>query len=372
MSILYRSCSISEQTSKLLSRLEVCFQLRLIVFFFFIITFFSCKETSLPAAQIMPAFYHWQTNIDLSPLEKDCLQNLNISKIYPKFFDVDWDFNRQKPTALATLEVSTDLPDTLEIVPTIFITNRTFVQLPQTKIEDLADKIYQKLNGQMTQFEHQEIQEIQFDCDWTASTKDKYFLLLKMLNKHFISEGIFLSATIRLHQIKYAQKTGIPPVQRGMLMYYNMGKVQSRETENSILDNTIGRQYLEHLADYPLPLDIALPLFQWGVLFRNGELIKLINQLSESALVDKERFVKLRPNTWEVRKSTYLNGYYLYEQDIIRLEKVIFSELHFAAKILNSKAKKENRTVVFYHLEEEIIQNFSAEELSEIWGVFAK
>ena len=266
--------------------------------------------------------------------------------------------------------VPTPLPQEMELVPTVFITNRTLVQIPNDEIPDLANKMVEKLQGQLKDLPQQVVQEIQIDCDWTQSTKVKYFTLLALLNTSFKSKRIKLSATIRLHQIKYAAKTGIPPVARGMLMYYNMGDVQDSATQNSILDNAIGQKYLQQLADYPLPLDVALPLFQWGVLFRNGKMIKLFNQLMETALSDDQRFTKVDHNHWEVIKSTYLNGVYLYTGDKIRLEKVSFKALERASELLQQQLKKDNRSIVFYHLDEAVVQQFEQQRLQSIVNNF--
>ncbi len=329
--------------------------------------FNNCQSKEI---EITPAFYHWQTKLHLSEYEKAYLSNLSSQKIYPKFFDVDWDFNQQKPIALASLIVSDELPKALILVPTVFITNRTLVQLSTDELPDLANKIVQKLTNQIALFPNTTIQEIQFDCDWTQSTKSNYFELLALLNQAFKPKGIRLSATIRLHQIKYAQKTGVPPVERGMLMYYNMGNVQKETTNNSILDNTIGAKYLSQLADYPLPLDLALPLFQWGVLFRNNKMIKLLNQLTASELRDSQRFMKIDKNHWEVIKSTYLNGIYLYKNDHIRLEKSELPDLEVAADLLQKQLKIDNRTIAFYHLDSTLIQQFEVVDLKAIIGKF--
>ena len=328
---------------------------------------FSCNKKE---AVIQPAFYHWQTALRLSQIEKNYLDNLNVQKLYIKFFDVDWDFEQGAPTALASIEPVSTLKEGMEIVPTVFITNRTLVNLSKKKLTDLASKITQKLFRQKKTFSKQKISEIQFDCDWTETTKEKYFELLKIIKKTVEKEGISLSATIRLHQIKYFQKTGVPPVQRGMLMYYNMGEVQKMEATNSILDNQIGRQYLANLKEYPLSLDVALPLFQWGVLFRNRQMIKLINQLEVTDLADPVYFVKEEKSAWKVIKSTYLNGHYLYENDLIRLERVQLEDLSAAAFLLQSKLNQEDRHIVFYHLDSTVIRHFSTSELQRIIDIF--
>ena len=323
----------------------------------------SCQSKKV---EMKLAFYHWQTHLSLSEIEKKYIADLGVAKMYPKFFDVDWDFNQEEAIALATISVSTELPVELAIVPTVFITNRTLAQISADQLSDLAQKIKQKLIDRLILFPTHSIKEIQFDCDWTQSTKTKYFELLRLLNQSFAPEGIDLSATIRLHQIKYVQKTGIPPVKRGMLMYYNMGSVQEETTQNSILDNAIGAKYVNQLSRYPLPLDVALPLFQWGVLFRKDKMIKLLNQLSETALADSQRFTKSDKNHWEVIKSTYLNGVYLYKGDKIRLEKVEQDDLVAAASLLQQHLKAADRTIVFYHLDSTLVRGFEVENLKKI------
>ncbi len=331
-----------------------------------IISIYGCQQKNI---KITPAFYHWQTNLDLSPKEITYLSAFSVNTIYPKFFDVDWDFNQAAPTALATLVIKQKLPSHFNIVPSVFITNRTLTHLSVDQLSDLAQKISEKLIDQIKTLGNPIIQEIQFDCDWTLSTKEKYFQLLELIKKEFPKE-ISLSATIRLHQIKFVNKTGVPPVKRGMLMYYNMGEVQQPTTQNSILDNKIGQKYISQLATYPLPLDVALPLFKWGVLFRNDKMIKLLNQLSERELVDAQRFTKIAGNHWQVAKSTYLNGVYLYEGDEIRLEKSEMTDLKLAAELLNKHLKREDRRVAFYHLDQSVIEQFEVEELHELLDHF--
>ena len=46
-----------------------------------------------------------------------------------------------------------------------------------------------------------------------------------------------MSATIRLHQVKYRADTGVPPVDRGMLMAYNLLPPDQAGERSSILDN---------------------------------------------------------------------------------------------------------------------------------------
>ena len=337
---------------------------RLFFFYFTLlfILFTGCQEQQRPT-QITPSFYHWQTTLDLSELEQNYLDTLSAKKIYIKFFDVDWDFTTKQPASHASLQVTTPLPPSFVIIPTVFITNRTLIQIEKAELSNLSMKIADKLLQQFNAFPTHTLQAVQFDCDWTVATKDKYFQLLTLLQDQL--KDIELSATIRLHQIKYPDKTGIPPVKRGTLMFYNMGEVMDISTENSILDLAIAEQYTASLKEYPLSLDVALPLFQWGVLFRKGKMIQLINQLQAEELSDSTRFLQEATKKWVVLKSTYLNGLYLYKGDFIRLEQVAVEDLETSITLLHPYFEGKKFDLIFYHLEESIIRRYPTMQLKK-------
>lgn len=311
------------------------------------------------------SFYQWQTKWSFTPETFTYLNAIEAKKLYVKFFDVDWNFNKQQAIPLAPLMWEAQNWASFELVPTVFITNRTLQQLSSSDLTTLAQNIHRKI---ISVAQNTPFQELQFDCDWSESTQGKYFLLLQHL-KNLFPEQQF-SATIRLHQIKYAQQTGIPPVDRGMLMFYNMGELSNWETSNSILDLEVAQQYLNKLKIYPLPLDVALPLFQWGAVFRDGKLFKLINQLELKELVDQERFKEIQSYKYRVVQSTYLHGHYLYVGDQIRLEIVTQKTLLEAAQLLQTHLKKLDRTIVFYHLGTRQMERFDSTTIKNIVGQF--
>jgi len=327
----------------------------------FLLNFWACENS---APKITSAFYHWQTRVELTATEQSYLQN--SKKLYVKFFDVDWDGAFQEAVPQAQVEWSTALPDSLDIIPTVFITNRTLLNSSEEFLPELAEKIVLKIEQLQDNYT---FQEVQFDCDWTSKTQGKYFELLRLLRSGFPRKTV-LSATIRLHQIQYAQRTGVPPVDRGMLMFYNMGDLESWETENSILDIEIGRSYLSKLEDYPLPLDVALPIFQWGIVFRENRLLQLINNLQPSDLQDTSRFLQLSPQRYQAKKSTYLDGSYVYAGDRIRLESIALEQLKTAAQVLSEQLRQEPRTVAFYHLDTATIKNYPYATLDSIVSIF--
>lgn len=345
------------------SKTIVVFQITTSFFFLFFLLASCQKEPQ--NTSIQPAFYHWQTQLKVDSTEANYLELLHTKRLYVKFFDVDWNASQQQATPKASLQITTtdtrySYLNKLDIVPTIFITNRTFKALSATASDELSARIWDKIQRIMPDVD---FKEIQFDCDWTLSTKEAYFQFLNNSKKH-IPEHIALSATIRLHQYRYPQKTGIPPVDRGMLMFYNMGDLEDWEEPNSILNLEKAKPYL--LGDiYPIPLDVALPIFQWGILFREGKMIKLINGLNEKRLSNRRFYQALPPidslyrtSRYQLKKSTYLDGYYLYEGDEIRLESVRDENLWEASHLLQKVINSDTTWLSFYHLNTSLLEAY--------------
>lgn len=345
--------------------------MRLAIYFILLISFFSCDDAS-PYATPEIAFYHWKNEINLTPSETDYLQNLAVKKLYLRFFDVDWDAEHQEPVPLSiiTIPTSQNLPSI--IIPTVFITNRTFLEIKNMDIENFTEKVLSKINTIHKALPDAQIPEIQIDCDWSGKSKENYFLFLKILKEQLKKEKKKLSVTIRLHQLKYPEKTGIPPADRGALMCYNVGDLQKWDTQNSILDDKITSTYLANNMTYPLPLDIALPVFQWGVLFRDGTMIKLLNQLNASMLSDQEFYSPTTNNRYSVLRSTYLKGHYLYPDDQIRLEPVSLSTLKIVSQQLKYALPSKKRNLIFYHLDSLTVANYPVSEIKEIQRIFGK
>ena len=93
-----------------------------------------------------------------------------------------------------------------EVIPVVFITNK--VLKSSISIPELGDKIINLIH-QISETHFQKIHNIvHLDCDWTLSTREVYFELIEHMEK-----SIKVVPTIRLHQIKYKEKTGVPPVE---------------------------------------------------------------------------------------------------------------------------------------------------------------
>lgn len=315
------------------------------------------------------AFYHWKTTLSLTEEEENLLLENKKSPLYIHLLDLVWDEERMIPIPTAQLQIRNSLPEGISIIPVIYITNEVFEKIPEDAIETIADKLAERIGDKIysPDGDNPSIESLQIDCDWTLKTKDKYFKFLEALNTSFTFP---LSATIRLHQVKYFDKTGVPPVKRGMLMFYNMGDLNDPTTQNSILDLEKAKEYMVNFDKYPLELDIALPLFQWGVIQRDGKVVHLSNALNDSDLNDSLTYRKVDANKYKVIESTYLKSYYCYEGDEIRLESATLPQLKEAIDLLSKHLKKKKRRVCFYHLDNEILNRFPSPALKELQDEF--
>ena len=67
--------------------------------------------------------------------------------------------------------------DSVTIVPTIFIKNEIFKFNDEKSLDLLADNIVFLTEKYIQEAPIRNSDEIQIDCDWTKSTKEKYFNL---------------------------------------------------------------------------------------------------------------------------------------------------------------------------------------------------
>jgi len=324
----------------------------------------GCRySSSAPAPKA--SFYHWKTTVAVDSLAQRFLDTLGVVRVYTKYFDLDWDETNSQVIPLAAVQFQ-HLPEgDIELIPTIFITNRSMQQLSADQVDKLAQKTIAKIRERHP-VQAAPIQEIQLDCDWTESTRERYFDFIRAVQKE-VGSRIKLSATIRLHQISGFRQTGVPPVASGSLMFYNVGQVNDWKENNSILNFNAARPYLTDAIDqYPIPLRLALPLYSWGCVFRESDLLYLINGLRSDDLSDTLRFKSLGQDRYEVQKSTYLNSYYLYRGDRIRIETIYPDSLRRVTHRLADWLPHEVEELTFYHLDSDILRHWTYDDLEEL------
>lgn len=332
---------------------------------------FSCKNEN-KVKNVDRAFYYWQSGNSLNFDTQNKLNTNKVNKVYVKFFEVDYseamgNFPYDKLYDYGELF---EFNDGIVIVPTVFIKNEIFKYNSEHDLDKLADNITFLINKRFGErFKNKSnYYEIQIDCDWTLSTKEKYFYLLKKVKEISRKQ---LSCTLRLYPYKYKEKMGIPPVDKAMLMCYNLVKPLTNSSKNSILDITELKSYLNERRNYPIHLDVALPVFSWAQLYQNNQFQKLITT-SKAELKSFTKNIKLM--WYEVTKDTSINWNEYYRiADQIKYEDVSPKTIQEAIEVIQKNVPLESSTTIaLFDLNDYTFTNYSDEEISSFYDSFTK
>lgn len=319
--------------------------MKVLSYLFVFLLIFSCgKKEKHPYS-----FYYWKTNLKLNNTEKEVLAKANASYLYTRFFDVDKVNGKFEPVAVITKDKS--FRTEKEIVPTVFITNRSFINIQKEEIGFLAEKVNDLIQKKITDYDLKVNNEIQIDCDWTSGTKDDYFEFLKQLKKISQKE---ITCTLRLHQVKDKSLTGIPPVEKVYLMCYSTSSLLENSDKNSILDLNIMKSYLSKLEEYPIKkIEVALPIYSWGIVTNHLGKHKLINALSTKDL-DNPDFKKISENEMEVLKDGFYFGNFLNKGFKIKIEEISEEQLENTIQFLDKKIGSYN--IIYYQLDSKFVE----------------
>lgn len=225
----------------------------------------SCRRG--PATPPVRSAYYWSTTWEGDSTTLCFIRDEGISRLYLRLFDVVVD-ERNEVMPNATIRIAGPMPDSVEVIPTVFIVNDCMAR-PTQRLDSL---LLRRILQMAETHDLGPIRELQIDCDWTKGTQKAYFAMLSRLREGAHQHGIQLSATIRLHQL---QKP-VPPVDKGVLMMYNTGSITQRH-RNPILDMDDVGPYMPHIRGYALPLSTAYPVYAWQLLFRGDHFIGIIH-----------------------------------------------------------------------------------------------
>ncbi len=331
----------------------------------------SCTK-NVPREKI--DFYHWKTDFKIGENEKDILKSSHTEKLYVRFFDLVYNATKKEVLPVATLQMKDPSWDSsIKIIPVVYITNNVFKQTTDSiAIVELAKNVAWKIARlKNTHFqEGYSFDEVQIDCDWTLSTKAGYFEFLEKLKEqqYFKDLGDVtkntppkLSATLRLHQVKFMERTGIPPVDSVTLMAYNVGNLGDSNETNSIINNKATAQYINRLSEYPLSYNLALPIYSWAVLYRDDEIVRILGSLSEEQLTTNFDPVA-NSNKYVARVDTYIDKTFIYKGDMLRVEKVTIEELSALFEMIETAAKKE-LDIILYHINSSDLNTDNIDEI---------
>lgn len=328
----------------------------------------SCSHK---AEHVEKAFYYWKNNeYALTAAEDSVLRNLKNEKLYIKFFEV------QNDELMGNIPVAKsqvfDYPEFdypgVSVIPTVYITNDVFIKSSEKELDSLVSnmdflvtKYYNERYGR------NKPKEIQIDCDWTPKSRDSYFYFLKKLKGVTNTE---LSCTLRLYPYKYPDKMGVPPVDKVMLMCYNLVNPLKSENTNSILDTDELSKYINTKRDYALHTDIALPIFSWMQVYQNKRFKGLIYPESKDI---KKILKQVKPMWYEITKDTVINEHYLRTGDLVKYEEITPEKIKAAINIIKKNVSLDKTiTVALYHLDEKELNNFSNETLTGFYSSFSE
>jgi len=356
--------------------------------------------------EVVRSFCYWKTSLFFQKEEDSLIKDLKIQHMYIRFFDIDWNPYAKEPLPVATINDFSLNESNPEITPSIFITNEVVLQsdkkqldslatriakrvqqigvrLNESKADKMANKIvypkdyYKQENYKRINYDSVkaielaklkvDFKEILIDCDWTEKSKDNYFYLLQQIKKGFSSSKI--AATIRLWQYKYASKAGIPPVDKGLLMCYNLTKPEDFNSKNSIGTSEELAQYITH-DQYKLKLDIALPLYSWAVVFRGNQFKGILSDYDQLRN-DTIKLKKVSDSKYILQDDVLIGQTYLRNGDEIRIEKISENELEKMISIVKSKINIDNQTkVTFFSFDKKYINDYGTQNISGYYESF--
>jgi len=268
------------------------------------------------------AVYYWRTDFRLDSTERAFLRQYHINKVYCRYFDVVMDtVQGQGPKPNATITFSDTLPEGIEMIPTVYITEDCMHQPHQELAEKIVKRILQmnETNG------IRNVREIQIDCDYTSRSMKTYYQFLSSVGT-VLSESTQdslrtvpteLSTTIRLHQLSMPA----PPVDYGVLMIYNTGDPRKWTERNPILDIRDVSPFLKRLNDYPLPLAAAYPVYSW---------LRIINGIHVEHTVEADEILKVKQAVEEKREGLKRSiiTYHLDKENIDRYKPETYEEIY--------------------------------------------
>ena len=330
----------------------------------------SCNDSN-DAPSFTRGMYYWRSDY-LKKEEEELLVKFGVKKFYVKLFEVTYSETMGNVPIAKNRSICKDVKknQAIELVPTVFIKNEIFKFNDEKSLDKLADNLVYLINRIYNAGDDTHAKaytEIQLDCDWTKSTREKYFYLLKKVKE---LSGKKLSCTLRLYPYKYQTDMGIPPVDRVTLMCYNLIQPLSNKAKNSIFELSELRKYLSVKNTYPLPLDIVLPSFYWTQWYQNNKLARLCTLTSKEI----SSFAKpIKPLWYSVQKDTFLEpDFYFRSGDELKCEAVPSDSLNEAIKLLKQTIQFDKETTIsLFDLKKNITIQYSDEEINSFYSGFS-
>lgn len=358
------------------------------------------------------SFCFWKTAFELSSADNRMMNQMGVNHLYIRYFDVDWNPYEKEALPVGTINTywySSDLKN-ISFTPCVYITNTVMENASEQQLNELAGRVRSRIESilaeQSDRYKNQaggpyeeyhfsdikinkdslkrvkdsvetfsikefenKISEIVIDCDWTEKTKDKYFLFLKHLQE--LNTKHTISATLRLWQYKDRETSGIPPVKKCLLMCYNLNSPAQYNIKNSICSVDELKKYIKD-DTYPISLDVALPIFNSAVIFRNGSFKGMISNVN---LADYENdtvnYQKLKDKLFKFKTDQIIGNTVIRYGDELRVEQLKTTELDEIADLLSEKLELDDDSrVTFFSWDTTYINNYGIENIKKYYQLF--
>ena len=301
--------------------------------------------------------YYWKTVFSLNDSEREWVRRHEIKRLFIRLFDVDEREEYDGSIAhvpVATTKFQSAVPQGVEVVPVVFITNESMRTDP-----DFAPQLYARIKAMAKVNQLGRINEIQLDCDWTRTTRPMFFDLCRQMCQLAHKDSVEVSSTIRLHQLA----TEAPPVDRGVLMLYNTGNMRSLGTYNSILHREDVAPYLKHGIDYALPLSLAFPAYEWGLVFSENRFERIVRNVD---INDTTIFHRADSNRYIPTCGLKIDNSWIEDYHTIRWETSEMKEINAVKDMVLRAMKSRVDGTVIYHLDSANLAKYNDKEIERI------
>ena len=126
---------------------------------------------------------------------------------------------------------------------------------------------------------------------------------------------------------------------------------------------------MKNVKQYPLHLDIALPVFSWMQVYKQNQFVGILN----SDQINKTDLKLIKPFWYEVQNDTEAGDLYLREGDQIKLEEVTDTTINKAISLIQKNVPLEDTlTVTLFDLDETNLKNYGHETLGGFYSAFIR
>ncbi|MEL6133774.1 MAG: hypothetical protein AAFR59_10465, partial [Bacteroidota bacterium] len=168
------------------------------------------------------------------------------------------------------------------------------------------------------------LQAVLLDIVWTP---ENYAALVYLIEELRVQLEVSVGIVLPLHYLRFSDATGVPPADFAVLQLYDQLSLQVISEKESIISKDLIQPYLMGFSQYALPIEIAIPSGNWGLVIRENEPQVILPAVNKAMFEDPYSFRFLDEYLIKVQRDAYFQGLYLKKGDFIRLDVIRMSQL---------------------------------------------